>query len=132
MTNFNRLMKDRSSMMKMIQEMQDYVVVKKNELNEIFVIAKKIEKKRNVVIIERDEIIQKLNETRTIIRFLQNDLAKQQQNQSFADQLIRSMKIYSSVVTSVVIVLDALKAVKSTKLFDEKALTNNNENEFEN
>ena len=132
MTNFNRFMKNRSSMMKMIREMQDYVVVKKNELNEIFVIAKKIEKKRDVVIIERDKIIQKLNETKTIICFLQNDLAKQQNQSLSTDQSIQSMKTHSSVVISVFIALDALKAVKSVKLFNEKVLADNNEDKFEN
>ena len=131
MTIFNRLMKNCLSMMKMIREMQDYVVAKRNELNEIFVIAKRIEQKRDVVIIERNETIRKLNEAKTIVRFLQNDLAKQQ-NQSSTDQFIRSMKIHSSVVISVFIALDASKAVKSAKLSDDKALTDNNENEFEN
>ena len=42
------------------------------------------------------------------------------------------MKIHSSVVSSVFIALDASKAVKSIKLSNEKTLTNNNEDEFEN
>ena len=66
-----------------------------------------------------------------MIRFLQNDLAKQQ-NQSSTDQFIRSVKIHSFVVFSAFIASDASKAVKSAKLSDEKALTDNNENEFEN
>ena len=134
-------MKDRFSIMKMIRNIQNYVVVKKYDLNEIFVIAKRIEKKRNaiiieqnVVIIKRDEIIRELNETKTTIRFLQNDLTKQQQNQSSTDQFIRLMKTHSFVIviTSVFIDLDALKVVKSAKLLDEKALTNNDKNKFEN
>ena len=55
-----------------------YVIVQRNNLDKIIVIAKKIEKKRDVVIIEQNEIIRELNETKTIIRFLQNDLTKQQ------------------------------------------------------
>ena len=106
-------------------------------MNEIADIVKKIQRERNVVvvernviIIERDEIIQKWNNAKTMIRFLQNDLIKQQ-NQSSTDQFIRSVKIHSFVVISVFIVLDASKVVKSAKLFDEKALIDNNENEFE-
>ena len=43
------------------------------------------------------------------------------------------MKIHSFVIiiTSVFIDLDALKAVKSAKLSDEKTLANNEEDEFE-
>ena len=100
------------------------MIVQRNDLNEIIVIVKKIKKKKN-------ETIQKLNEVKTMIRFLQNDLAKQQ-NQSSIDQSLRSMKTHSLVITSVFINFDASKAVKSIKLFDEKTLANNNENEFEN
>ena len=41
------------------------------------------------------------------------------------------MKTHLFVVIFVFIDLDALKVVKSTKLSDKKALTNNDENEFE-
>ena len=111
--------------MKMINEMQKYVVSQRRNLEAIFVIIEKIEKQKN-------ETFQKLKKAKTMIHFLQNDLAKQQQNQSLTDQFIQSMKIHSSVVSSVFIVLDASKVVKSVKLSDEKALTNNDENEFEN
>ena len=50
----------------MIQKMQNYIIAQKIELNKIADIVKKIQKKRNIVvveqdviIIERDEIIQK-------------------------------------------------------------------------
>ena len=81
------MQKNRSSLTNMIQKMQNYVIVQKVELNKITDIMKRIKKKRNVVIIERNEIIQKLNEIKTMIRFLQNNLTKQQ-NQSSTDQLM--------------------------------------------
>ena len=119
--------------------MQNYVIVQKIELNEIADTVTRIQKKRDVVFVERDvliiewdETIQELNETTMMIRFLQNDLMKQQNQSSSIDRFIRSMKIHSFVVTSVFIALDALKTVKSAKLSDEKALADNNENEFEN
>ena len=80
------------SLTNMIQKMQNYVIAQRVELNEITDIVTKIQKKRNVVvierdviIIERDEIIQKWNDVKAIIRFLQNNLLKQQQNQSSID-----------------------------------------------
>ena len=88
--------------------------------------------KRNVIIIERNKIIQELNKAKTIIFFLQNNLAKQQQNQLSIDQFLQSMKTHSFVVIFVFIFLHALKIVESVKLSDEKVLTDNNKNEFEN
>ena len=67
-----------------------------------------------------------------MIHFLQNNLAKQQQNQSSIDQFLQSVKIHSFVVIFVFVILYASKTVKSTKLFNKKLLTDNNENEFEN
>ena len=132
------MQKNCSSLTNMIQKMQNYVVAQKVKLNEITDTVTKIQERRNVVVVERDIIIiekdetfQKLNEARTMIHFLQNDLAKQQNQSSSIDRLIRSVKIHSFVVTSVFIALNALKTVKSVKLSNEKALTNNNENEFE-
>ena len=115
----------------MIQEVQKYIISQRINLDKLFAFAKKIEKKRNVVVIERNKIIQELNKAKTIIHFLQNDLTKQQ-NQSSIDQLLQSMKTHSFVIISVFIDLNASKAIKSVKLFDEKTTTNNDENEFVN
>ena len=54
--------------------MQKYTTVQQNDLHKIFIIVRRIEKKRN-------KVNRKLNEVKTIICFLQNDLTKQQQNQ---------------------------------------------------
>ena len=71
--------------MNMIQKMQNHVAAQRIDLLEMTDTMNKIKAQRNVVvveqdiiIIERNETIQKLNEARTMIHFLQNDLAKQQ------------------------------------------------------
>ena len=67
--DFNRLMKDFPSLMNMIREMQKYVIAQRNDLDEISVIVRRIEKEKDVVVIERDEAIRELNEAKTIVRF---------------------------------------------------------------